>query len=227
MKTEQVTYDKFSQTVQKMIENGEKLTVRSVLSRTGGSFGKISDFLKRFEQERAYLNLSKQSDISDTLRQSILSEVGRAVGETRAALETQLQQLTTHLEEANERLNEQEKTIEENSEIIRDSKEKLTLAQQISKDHEFLSRELSDKLELAIKEKTLAITDAAKSKLQLERSDKDNAEMKQQIRELQSKVEALTSDKYEAEKRSAVAEAKFDQLTMNVGLNDRFGANAT
>lgn len=136
MKTEQVIYDKFSQTVQKMIENGEKLTVRSVLSRTGGSFGKISDFLKRFEQERAYLNLSKQSDISDTLRQSILSEVGRAVGEARSVLEIQIQQLTTHLEEANERLSEQEKIIEENSEIIRESKEKLILTEQISKDHE-------------------------------------------------------------------------------------------
>lgn len=74
MKTEQITYDKFSQMVQKMVENGEKLTVRSVHGRLGGNFGKISEFLKRWEEERAYLSLVKQGDISDSLRLSV-SEV--------------------------------------------------------------------------------------------------------------------------------------------------------
>src|SRR3990172_8724735 len=94
MKTEQVTYEKFSAVVKRMVENGEKLTVRSVHSRLGGSFGKLSEFLKRWEQERAYLSLIKQGDISDTLRQAMLSEVGRAVGEAKAALENQLQQVS-------------------------------------------------------------------------------------------------------------------------------------
>lgn len=213
MKTEQITYDKFCQMVQKMVENSEKLTVRSVHSRLGGSFGKISEFLKRWEQERAYLNLVKQGDISDTLRQAMLSEVGRAVSEAKTALETQLQQVSDHLEEANEKLTEQEKMIEESSETVRDLKEKLVLAQQISKEHENAHRDLGDKLESAIKEKTLAITDAAKSKLQLERADLDNRDMKQQIKELQTRVDSLTSEKYEAEKQAAVAKAKFDQLT--------------
>lgn len=212
MKTEQITYDKFSQMAQKMVENGEKLTVRSVHSRLGGSFGKLSEFLKRWEQERAYLNSAKQTDISDALRQAMLNEVGRAVREAKEALETQLKQVSDQLEEANEKLAEQEKTIEENSETLRDLKEKLVLAQQISKDHENTHRNLSDKLESAIKEKTSAITDAAKSKLQLERADSDNQEMKQQIKELQTRVESLISEKYEAEKLAAVAKAKFDQL---------------
>lgn len=178
MKTEQITYDKFSQMVQKMIENGEKLTVRSIHGRLGGSFSKLSEFLKRWEQERAYLNLAKQADISDPLRQAMLSEVGRAVSEAKAAIEIQLQQVSDHLGEANEKLTEQEKIIEEGSDEIRDLKEKLALAQQVSKEHEIAHREQGDKLELAIKEKTAAITDAAKSKLQLERADSDNLEMK-------------------------------------------------
>ena len=212
MKTEQVTYDKFSSMVQKMVENGEKLTVRSVHNRLGGSFGKLSEFLKRWEQERAYLSLVKQSDISENLRQAMLSEVGRAVGDAKAVLEAQLQQMTAHLDEANEKLTEQEKTIEDSSETLRDLKEKLALSHQINKDNETALRELDEKLKSAVEEKILAITDAAKSKLQLDRTDLDNKEMKQQIKELQSRVDSFTSEKFDAEKRAAVAEAKFDQL---------------
>ena len=36
--------------------------------------------------------------------------------------------------------------------------------------------------------------------------------MKLHIKELQKKVDSLTSEKYEAEKQAAVAEAKFEQL---------------
>lgn len=212
MKTEQVTYDKFSAVVQKMVENDEKLTVRSVHNRLGGSFGKISEFLKRWEQERSYLSLVKQGDISDHLRQAMLSEVGRAVGEAKTVLEAQLQQMTAHLDEANEKLTEQENEIENNSEQLLDIKEKLVLANQMNKEHEITYRDLSEKLESAIKEKILAITDAAKYKLQLDRTDLDNKEMKQQIKELQTRIDSLTSEKYDAEKRAAVAEAKFDQL---------------
>ncbi len=40
----------------------------------------------------------------------------------------------------------------------------------------------------------------------------DNKEMKQQVKELQTRVDSLTSEKFDAEKRAAVAEAKFEQL---------------
>jgi chromosome segregation ATPase len=212
MKTEQLTYDKFSAMAQKMVENDEKLTVRSVHNRLGGSFGKISEFLKRWEQERSYLSLVKQGDISDNLRQAMLSEVGRAVSEAKAALEAQLQQIAAHLEEANEKLTEQEKEIEDGTEMLRDLKEKQALAHQINKDCEITNHKLTEKLKSATEEKILAITDAAKSKLQLDRTEQDNKENKQRIQELQLRVDSLTTEKFEAEKRAAVAEAKFEQL---------------
>lgn len=213
MKTEQVTYDKFSQISNKMLENGEKLTIRSIHGRLGGSFGKISEFLKRFEQERTYLNFAKQGDISDQLRQSMLSEVGKAVSEAKALLESQLNQMASHLEEANEQLTEQEKSIEILQEENSALKDKMMLAQQAAGDFESANKDLKHKLDDAQKEKMLAVTDAAKSKLQLERSDQDNHEMKEQIKSLQSRIDLLTQEKYEAEKLAAVAEAKFEQLT--------------
>ena len=145
MKTEQVTYDSFCQVAQKMLEIGEKLTVRSVHGRLGGSFGKLSEFLKCWKQERAYLSLVNQRDISDSLRQAMLSEVGRAVSEAKASLEAQLRQVSEHLEEANEKLTEQEKIIDNAAETVRDLKEKLVLAQQISTEYETAQRTLNNK----------------------------------------------------------------------------------
>jgi chromosome segregation ATPase len=140
------------------------------------------------------------------------SEIGRAVSEAKAALEVQLQQIAAHLEEANEKLTEQEKEIEDSTEMLRDLKEKQALAHQINKDCEIANHKLTEKLKSATEEKILAITDAAKSKLQLDRTDQDNKEIKQQIKELQLRVDSLTTEKFEAEKRAAVAEAKFEQL---------------
>jgi small-conductance mechanosensitive channel len=61
--------------------------------------------------------------------------------------------------------------------------------------------DLKQKLDDAQKEKMLAVTDAAKSKLQLEGADLDNQEMKEQIKTLQARIEGLTEEKYEAEKK--------------------------
>lgn len=214
MKTETVTYEKFLIVVQKMAESGEKLSVRSVLSRLGGSFGKVSDFLKRYNQDRANANQAQQSNISDSLRQAILSEVGRAVGEAKLALESQLQQAIEHLQEANEKLAEQEKTIEAQSQVIEGLKEETVQSQQIVKGFEAATRELKKALESAEREKSAALNDGVKSKQLFERADADIREFKQNLKELQKIIDSITSDKYEAEKRAAVAEAKFEQLSV-------------
>ena len=213
MKSEQITYDKFCQVVAKMLENEEKLTVRAVHGRLGGSFSKISTYLKQFEQERAYMSSSRQSDVSDSLRQAVLAEIGKAVDETKMALEKQLRQVTEQLDEANEQLSVQEAAIVELQNELANTKEKLALSKKSVDDLQSEQKNMVAQLETAQKEKVLAITDAAKSNLQLERSDKDNAEFKTRIKELQEKVETLSAEKYDAEKRAAVAEAKFQQVT--------------
>lgn len=213
MKSEQVTYDKFCQVAAKMLENEEKLTVRAVHGRLGGSFSKISAYLKQFQQERAYMSASRQSDISDSLRQAVLAEIGKAVDETKIALEKQLRQVTEQLDEANEQLSAQEAAIADLQNDFANSKEKLAISKKGVDDLQSELKNMAAQLDTAQKEKVLAITEAAKSNLQLERSDKDNAEFKVKIKELQEKVDALSAEKYDAEKRAAVAEAKFQQIT--------------
>lgn len=212
MKTEQVTYDKFLQTVEQMRKNNEKLTVRNVLAQTGGSFGKISEFLKRFEQEQAHLSLVSQTDISDHLRQTILSEIGRFVAEAKSALEQQVVQLNAHLNEANAQLTKQEQEISLLKEEADTLKDKLMLAAQSISDLEASTQDCKHQLANAQKGKELAVTDATKSKLQLERADKDLLELKELNKRLQAQLNEITKEKYEAEKRAAVVEAKFEQL---------------
>lgn len=214
MKTENVTYEKFLAVVQKMAAGGEKLTIRGVHSHLGGSFGKVSDFLKRYGQERANVSQAQQSNISDSLRQAILSEVGRAVGEAKLALESQLQQATEHLQEANEKLAEQEKTIKAQSQAIDALKEQAVQSQQIIKGYEAASQDLKKALESVEREKSSALSDAAKSKQLFERADHDISELKENLKELQKRIDSLTSEKYEAQKRAAVSEAKFEQISL-------------
>lgn len=211
MKTEQVTYDIFLQSVEQMRKNGEKLTVRNVLSQTGGSFGKISVFLKRFEQEQAHLSLMSHTDISDTLRQAVLSEIGRFVAEAKSALDKQVLQLTAHLDEANAQLTEQEQAMSSLKEEATALKDKLMLAEQSISDLESFNKDCKQQLEDAQNEKGLSITDAAKSKLQLERADKDLLELKEHNKTLQAQLNETTKEKYDAEKKAAVAEAKLEQ----------------
>jgi len=90
--------------------------------------------------------------------------------------------------------------------------EQMVLAQQDIKNKEIEKDNLTQQLALLQNEKMLAVTDAEKSKLQLARADQDNSDMKEQLKELHSKIDLLTQEKFEAEKRAAVAEVQCEQF---------------
>ena len=89
--------------------------------------------------------------------------------------------------------------------------EQMVLKHQDIKNKEVEKGILTQQLTLLQNEKLLAVTEAEKSKLQLARADQDNSDMKEQIKELQNKIELLTQGKFEAEKKAAVAEAQCEQ----------------
>src|ERR1700688_3468484 len=113
MRQELITYDTFCQAVQNMQGQGEKISVRTILSHTGGSFVKIADFLKRWRAEQAHAQAQVDRELSPNLRQAILAEIGKAVTETKISYETQLNQTNDQLEEAHEALAKQENMLEE------------------------------------------------------------------------------------------------------------------
>lgn len=116
------------------------------------------------------------------------------------------------LDENNEQIKGQEQTITRLNEEHQTLQERMIMAQQDIKNRETEKDNLTQQLALSQNEKMLAITESEKSKLQLVRADQDVMGMKEQIKELSSKIESLTQAKYEAEKKTAVSEAKCEQF---------------
>ena len=115
MRRDTITYDVFCETIQKMLADGEKISVRTVISHIGGAFGTVAAYLKRWRQEQAYAQSMVDRDISANLRKAILAEVGAAVAETKSQHQAQLTQVNEQLDETLEALTRQEAAFEEAS----------------------------------------------------------------------------------------------------------------
>ena len=123
-----ITYDIFCQTVQNMQSQAEKISVRTILSHTGGSFSKIAEFLKQWRAEQAHAETQIDRELSPNLRQAILAEIGKVVAETKDTYEKQLNQTNEQLEEANEALAKQETLLEEREQQITQLNQQLAVA---------------------------------------------------------------------------------------------------
>ncbi len=72
MKTKHINYAMVADEIQKLSNAGEKITIRNVLARTGGSFVEISSYIKQWHSERLAI---KEYAISDTLAGAIVAEM--------------------------------------------------------------------------------------------------------------------------------------------------------
>lgn len=176
MRQELITYDIFCQTVQRMQEQGEKISVRTILSHTGGSFAKIADFLKRWRTEQAYAQSQTGREISPHLTQAILTEIGKAEEQIKAVLEAQLTQANEQLEETHESFSKQEKLIEAYEQQIVQLNQQVAVMTQVQ--HQQLERmqQLEKKLEHTVEaqhsaDKRAAIAEARYAELEKQRVD--------------------------------------------------------
>lgn len=145
-----VTYDIFCQAVQAMQDQGEKISVRTILSHTGGSFSKIAEFLKRWRGEQAHVESQIDRELSPNLRQAILAEIGKAVTETKNTHEKQLSQTNEQLEEANEVLVKQENLLEEQEQQIIQLNQQIAITAQMQAQQAEKIQVLEKKLEETI-----------------------------------------------------------------------------
>ena len=150
MRQELITYDIFCQAIQKMQEQGEKMSVRTILSHTGGSFAKIAGFLKRWRMEQAYAQSQTGREISQHLTQAILAEIGKAEEQAKAALETQLTQANEQLEETHEILSKQEKLIEEYEQQIAQLNQQAAVMTQVQNQQSERMQQVEKKLEQTV-----------------------------------------------------------------------------
>ncbi|HVY53377.1 MAG TPA: DNA-binding protein, partial [Gammaproteobacteria bacterium] len=150
MRQELITYDLFCQATQKMQEQGEKISVRTIHSHIGGSFAKLAGFLKRWRAEQAHAQSLIDHELSTNLKQAILAEIGKAVAETKSKLEAQIAQDGEQLDEAHEALARQEKTLEEYEQQINALQQQVGVMQQIQSQHVARIALLERKLEESI-----------------------------------------------------------------------------
>lgn len=186
MRQEIVTYDVFCQAIQKMLERGEEISVRTVLSHTGGSFAKIAVFLKRWRQEQAHVQTTDH-ELSPNLKQAILAEIGKAVTTARTLLEKQVAQMGEQLDEAIEALAKQEKTLGDYEQQVNQLNQQLAIANQTQAQQAEKIQSLEKKLEQSIRDqheadKRAAVAETRCSELekQLIKQEKQEKETTQQ-----------------------------------------------
>ena len=180
-----VTYDTFCQAIQSMQTQGEKISVRTILSHTGGSFSKIAEFLKRWLAEQAHAQSQVDRELSPNLRQAILVEIGKAVADTKTSYETQLNQANEQLEEAHEALAKQEKNSEAFEQQIDQLNQQLAIAHQLQAQQMEKIQWLETKLEQSIQaqheaDKKAAISETRYAELekQVNKQEKKNGSIR-------------------------------------------------
>jgi chromosome segregation ATPase len=201
MRQEMITYDLFCQTAQKMQSHGEKISVRTVLSHTGGSFSKIAGFLKQWRQTQVHAQSVVDRELSTHLKQAILAEVGKAVTETKILLETQLSQTSDQLDEAHEALAKQEKELEEAAQEIKQLNQALFVKERLEAQHAEKIQALGDKLEKFVHAVHEADKRAAIANESLAKQEKI-------LQALEEKLAQSIQAQHEADKRAAIAEAR-------------------
>lgn len=223
MRKDQITYATFIQAANEIRAEGQTPSVRLIRAKIGGSNSTLLGYLQQWRND-ADLAASVDDNISETLRQAILSEYGRVTKSMRDHLETQLSQERAQNKEAGLLLNEAENRISELESLSENEKEQhatitLGLEKQLSATEEKaaeLGRQV-EKLEAQWKESIIAQesarTECAKAQLQLERADKSSAQAEKKIVELEQKIEKLQEAAHQAELRAAVAEAREGKIT--------------
>jgi len=224
-----VTYQQYLKAVGDLKSQGLPPSVRSVQKIIGGSNSTILEYQRKMQADVAMAS-TVEDGISDTLKQSLLAEFGRVVQSTRERLESQLAQERQQLKEANELLTEAEGRQTEleaqrQEENQQNTDKILILEKQLSATQERVTelQNQVDKLEQHLKEsitaQEFARTEAAKSKLQLERADKDTEKAENRSKTLEARVSELQKQAHQAEIKSAVAEARVGELEKQITKN--------
>jgi|SRR6185437_5801054 len=149
MKHETVTYEVVCAEINQLHSEGEKISVRNVLNKTGGSFAKISDYIKRWKDDRRIL---RDDNISENLTLAIKKEIDNAIKSEIAAKNQTIDSVNSLLEESKGIITEYEAKICDYDEI----QQKLLSAQEEVNKLEAKSKKLMDDyIKLASENKVL------------------------------------------------------------------------
>jgi chromosome segregation ATPase len=187
-----LTYEKVRAFCENKRERGEKVTIRSIVDNLGGSMGTASRLKKQWEKERVNINSVGKYEISQSLRDTILAEVGGVVSLRTEELEQRnrdLEEELEHLQVAIDRCEmhkaELKTKLEESHALVRETKndyqaKNIALEQQAS--HLATSNSsLESKLNSCEQERIKLLQENANLKAQTQSLRENNADIKQEL----------------------------------------------
>ena len=202
------TYNEVCKIINEMVSSCEKITVRNVLARVGGTSAKVAEYVKRWHEER---NSQVENVISDVLQQAIVADrnivVNKAVEDYRKKvvfLNDTMQDLQSILKEREELLVDCNNKIEKlNVQLIEAKQRNTTYKESVV--------ELERKLDISIKEQNKASMECAKTLVQLKNVDNSIVELKSIVKDLREQLVLESKARHLAEKNVAVLQSKYEQ----------------
>ena len=109
-KRDNLSFDEVAQVCEKLMTDGEKVTVRNVLAVTGGGFATVSDFIKQWQQQQ---EVSQETDLPKTLITALKTVYKSMLSEQEASYQQKLNLEAQHTQEALDQVTLLEKTTAE------------------------------------------------------------------------------------------------------------------
>ncbi|GGG05793.1 MULTISPECIES: DNA-binding protein [Cysteiniphilum] len=109
-KRDRLTLDEVIQVCEKLMTDGEKVTVRNVLAVTGGGFATVSDFIKQWQEQQV---VSDATDLPKTLITALKMAYKSMLSEQEASYQQKLNLEAQHTQEALDQVTLLEKTTAE------------------------------------------------------------------------------------------------------------------
>jgi|GEM_PF-5211438 len=201
-KTGGVSYDQVAQACQSLLDEKQKITVRSILSITGGSPNTVLEFYRQWRQQQDDISMADiEEDLSLQIRQAILAECARKTTSIKEVFTRKVtdaeQQLTEvkkllanfeqQLEDANSKITEQGKEVAVNHQRFIDSDQRL-------KEMEALYR--------------TAIMAQERTQTEKEVAEKQAVDLQNRLLELTQEFKALQASKHQADLEIATLKAQ-------------------
>jgi len=201
-KTGGISYDQVAQACQSLLDEKQKITVRSILSITGGSPNTVLEFYRQWRQQQDDISMADiEEDLSLQIRQAILAECARKTTSIKEVFTRKVtdaeQQLTEvkkllanfeqQLEDANSKITEQGKEVAVNHQRFIDSDQRL-------KEMEALYR--------------AAIMAQERTQTEKEVAEKQAADLQNRLLESTQELKALQASKHQADLEIATLKAQ-------------------
>ena len=172
MRSQLINYELVCENIQQMQALGEKITVRNVLARTGGTTGTVAKHLKQWQAENTEAKTANTDTIASEVIQAILLDKQSAISKAVESYKAQIISLESFLQEIGDKCNMQETQLAIKDSELKDLNEKfiaklaiLEVQLEISKAQVLeLNQQLDSekkKLELAVDAKYQAEKDVA------------------------------------------------------------------